>query len=168
MGNTHYLFCPTRVGSLMQSRFWGSLQSMGTEKISIKIIFHRLELRSVYKDVKFSHTGLIENSLFSNVCDAFRTGRGKIREVGGDDCETAGETSNARKVSPPWRNLSLNVSLCTSYVLECGGGCGWLVSPRDLPSLADGDIAQLGKICDFYEKSERKRERERRYIYMFK
>lgn len=74
---------------------------MGTEKISIEIIFHRLELRSVYKDVKFSHTGLIENSLFSNVCDAFRTGRGKIREVGGDDCETAGETSNARKVSPP-------------------------------------------------------------------
>lgn len=85
MGNTHYLFCPTRVGSLMQSRFWGSLQSMGTEKISIKIIFHRLELRSVYKDVKFSHTGLIENSLFSNVCDAFRTERGrwKIKEVGG-------------------------------------------------------------------------------------
>lgn len=56
---------------------------MGTEKISIEIIFHRLELRSVYKDVKFSHTGLIENSLFSNVCDAFRTGRGNIREVGG-------------------------------------------------------------------------------------
>lgn len=32
------------------------------------------------------------------------------------------------------------------------------MSPRDLPSLADGDIAQLGKICDFYEKSKRKRE----------